>query len=415
MRALPLWFASGFAAVILASCNLDSEVAGGTAATLDESPRTWSTTVTTALSSPGRSVPGIRVQGSAPPMPAIASTTTTTSTLVPSNELELTEVAVITGDIAPKSVVASGNGLFFAQNMMYRHTVTVYNRSFELVTTISDTVDLAAFDIEASGRLYQGAPVEAAMAPVAGNAYVSNYQMFGVGYQSPGGDECDPGVWDDSFVYRIPFATLEIDQVIRVGAVPKFLALTPDERLLLVTNWCTNDLSVVDTALGHEIARVPLGRHPRGIVVSGDGKIAYVAVMGSSDVAVVDLDSFEIAWLVGVGANPRHLLLDSTDSYLFVTLNGEGRVVKVDLATGQVVASIETGSAPRSMALSADGSSLYVVNYGSDTVSKVDSDSMRVIQNVTVPSRPIGITFDPESRQIWVASYSGAISVFEER
>jgi len=412
MRALPLWLASAFAVAILGSCNLDSDVGLAPTDTSAETVQPAPTTVATAPPISLAPVPTTRI-AQAEPAPPI--TTTTTSTLVPTNLLELTEVAVITGDIAPKSVVASGDGLFFAQNMMYRHTVTVYNRAFELVTTISDTVDLAAFDIDAPGNSYQGAPVEAAMAPMAGNAYVSNYQMFGVGYQRPGGDECDPGDWDDSFVYRIPFATLEVDQVIRVGAVPKFLALTPDERLLLVTNWCSHDLSVVNTALGQEVARVPLGRHPRGIAVTGDGETAYVAVMGSSDIAIVDLDSFEIDWLVGIGANPRHLVLDETDSFLFVTLNGEGRVVKVDLATGQVVASIETGSAPRSMALSADGRSLYVVNYGSDTVSKVDSDSMQVIQNVTVPSRPIGITFDPESRQVWVASYSGAISVFEER
>ena len=35
----------------------------------------------------------------------------------------------------------------FAQNMMYRHTVTVYDRNGDLVKTIPDTVDLTAFGI----------------------------------------------------------------------------------------------------------------------------------------------------------------------------------------------------------------------------------------------------------------------------
>jgi hypothetical protein len=44
--------------------------------------------------------------------------------------------------ISPKSAVASGSGHLIAQNMMYRHSITVYNRSYRLVKTISDRIDL---------------------------------------------------------------------------------------------------------------------------------------------------------------------------------------------------------------------------------------------------------------------------------
>ena len=40
-----------------------------------------------------------------------------------------------------------GAGQVFAQNMMYRHTVTVYDRNGELVKTIPDTVNLTDFGI----------------------------------------------------------------------------------------------------------------------------------------------------------------------------------------------------------------------------------------------------------------------------
>ena len=46
----------------------------------------------------------------------------------------------IKGQISPKSIVHNGNGLFFAQNMMYNHKVTIYNRDFELVASIKDEV-----------------------------------------------------------------------------------------------------------------------------------------------------------------------------------------------------------------------------------------------------------------------------------
>jgi YVTN family beta-propeller protein len=349
-----------------------------------------------------------------PTTTSAAPTTTTTTTLPPTVDLELEKVTTITGDISPKSVVANGAGLFFAQNMMYRHTITVYNDEYELVATIPDAVNLSEFGHGDYEDEHRGAPVEAVGTADGEYMYVSNYQMYGEGYRSAGGDGCNLADWDESFVYRIATDTLEIDQVIGVGAVPKFLAITPDDGLVLASNWCSFDLSVIDTEAGKEITRVPLGRHPRGIAVTGDAKTAYVAIMGSRDIAIVDLESFEVDWLRNVGASPRHLILDPTDHHLYATLNGEGTVAVIDLATGTVTDRINSGAAPRSMTISDDGSSLYVVNYNSDTMSKINTITLEVMQQLRVPHHPIGITFDAINREVWVASYSGAITVFRE-
>ena len=80
-------------------------------------------------------------------------------------------------------------------------------------------------------------------------------------------------------------ATQRIDQVIPVGEVPKYVAVTPDDKHVLVTNWCSFDLSVVDVATHKEVAQVPIGRYPRGIASRRTAATAYVAVMGASDIA----------------------------------------------------------------------------------------------------------------------------------
>jgi YVTN family beta-propeller protein len=94
--------------------------------------------------------------------------------------------------------------------------------------------------------------------------------MYGPGFSRPGGDGCGLAGWDESFVYRIDTQTLEIDQIIPVGAVPKYLTVTPDDRYLLVANWCSFDVSVIEVETGEELARVEAGRHPRGIAVDPD-------------------------------------------------------------------------------------------------------------------------------------------------
>src|SRR4051794_38972587 len=71
--------------------------------------------------------------------------TTTTVPPPPAVDRPLSLATTITGAISPKSVDATGTGLVFAQNMMYRHTMTVYDKNGALVKTIPDSVDLARF------------------------------------------------------------------------------------------------------------------------------------------------------------------------------------------------------------------------------------------------------------------------------
>ena len=105
--------------------------------------------------------------------------------------------------------------------------------------------------------------------------FVSNYAMYGSGHGPEGSDDCGgPGGLTPSFVYRIDLATLGIDGVARVGMTPKYVAVTPDDRYVLVTNWCSYDMSVVDHETLREIRRVPLGRFPRGIAVDSRSRVA---------------------------------------------------------------------------------------------------------------------------------------------
>lgn len=320
----------------------------------------------------------------------------------------------ITGNLSPKSVVHSGTGLFFVQNMMYGHTISVYNRAYELVKTLPDQVMLSNYGHPYKG-LFRGAPVETTFSHQGKYAWVSNYRMDGKGFSRPGHDDCTPAdKFDKSFVYKINVATLSIENAINVGSVPKFLAATPDSRYVLVSNWCTWDVSVIDTETQKTVRSVSIGCYPRGLAITSDSRKAYIAVMGSYDIAVMNLADFSLSWFHGIGRAPRHLQLSLDNKYLYATLNGEDTVVKIDAKTGSVIKKVRTGRKPRSMVISDDGKYLYVVNYESDSVSKVDATTLTVLQTVKVHHHPIGITYDPQTKRVWVACYSGTIMVFQD-
>lgn len=358
----------------------------------------------------------------APASPTTTPTTTTTTTTLPpvappdgktSDERRLTNVLTVRdAELQPKSVVHSGNGLFFAQNMMYRHNVSVYDRAGDKVASIDDTVDLSRFGHD--GGVVQGSPVEVAFSPDGRFAYVSNYKMYGAGWNPIADDECQRGSWDESFVYRIDVERFEIDQVIGVGAVPKYVAVSPDGRWLVVSNWCSFDVSVVATASGQEVRRLDVGSHPRGIAITSDSKRAYVSVMGEARIVSIDLGTMNVSEVPNAGGSPRHLVLSPDDRYLYVSNNLQGQVRKIELRTGNVAGLVATGTQPRTMVLADDGHSLYVVNYRDDILSKVRTSDMTVIQRIGTGTRPVGITYDPATRRVWVANYAGSLSVYED-
>ena len=183
---------------------------------------------------------------------------------------------------------------------------------------------------------------------------------------------------------------------------------------MLVSNWCSYDLSVVSVRRAREVRRIPIGTYPRGIAVLPDGSAAYIAVMGSSHLVRLDLHRWTTT-SIQVGPGPRAVVSSPSGRFLYVSLNAAGRVVKVDRRTGRVVASSATGSEPRSLAITPDGRALFVVNYDSGTVSKLRASDLRVLQTIPACLHPIGITYDATTGNVWVAVYSGQILVLADR
>jgi len=322
-------------------------------------------------------------------------------------------IHTINGSIAPKSVRSSGDGVVSAHNMMYRHSVTVYDaKSFELLQTIPDSVSLKDFGFSKNSGKYKGAPVEGTFSPDGKYLYVSNYAMYGKGFNKEGTDTCSPADgYDKSFVYRINRSNYQIDSVYPVGSVPKVVEITPDNKYVLVANWCSYTVSVISIEQNKVVKTVKIGRYPRGIAVNNDSSKAYVAEMGGNRIHVINLQDFTTSF-IPIGSNPRAIVLSPDNTMMYVTMNLSGRVASWNLVTNIAGKSVKTGNAARSLAISKDGSALYVVNYKSDTMSRVRTSDMKVTQNIKVCDEPIGITYDVPTRNTWVACYKGQIKIF---
>jgi YVTN family beta-propeller protein len=322
-------------------------------------------------------------------------------------------IKTIGGTISPKSVLASDNGLISAHNMMYNHSVTIYDANkAELIATIPDSVVLSDFGYTKYSGSYKGAPVEGAYSPDGKYLYFTNYAMYGKGFNKEGHDTCSPASgYDTSFLSRINLESKKIDAVFPVGSVPKVVKITPNNKYILVSNWCSYTVTVISVESGKTVKSIKIGRYPRGIAITEDSQYAYVAEMGGSNIHRIDLSDFSQT-LLPVGANPRAVVLSPDGTKMYITMNVSGKVQAWDLLNNKTIKSVKTGEAARSLDISSDGSALFVVNFNSDTVSKVRTADMKVLQTIKVCNEPIGVSYDSSTNRTWVACYGGALKVF---
>jgi YVTN family beta-propeller protein len=325
-------------------------------------------------------------------------------------------IKTIGGTISPKSVLASDNGLISAHNMMYSHSVTIYDANkAELITTIPDTVVLSDFGYSKYSGSYKGAPVEGAYSPDGKYLYFTNYAMYGKGFNKEGHDTCSPASgYDTSFLSRVNLESKKIDAVFPVGSVPKVVKVTPNNKYILVSNWCSYTLTIISVESGKTVKSIKIGRYPRGIAITDDSQYAYVAEMGGSNVHRINLSDFSTS-LIPVGSNPRAIVLSPDQSKMYITMNLSGKLQAWDLVAKKTIKSVKTGQAARSLDISSDGSALFVVNFNSDTVSKVRASDMRILQTIKVCNEPIGVTYDSSTNRTWVACYGGALKVFDNK
>lgn len=349
----------------------------------------------------------------------IAAGLALTTSLIPASaetlnsDQKMVLIKTIGGTISPKSVLASDNGIISAHNMMYNHSVTIYDANkAELIATVPDTVVLSDFGFTQYSGSYKGAPVEGAYSPDGKYLYFTNYAMYGKGFNKEGHDTCSPASgFDTSFLSRVDLESKKIDAVFPVGSVPKVVKVTPNNKYILVSNWCSYTVTVIAVDSGKTVKTIKIGKYPRGIAITDDSKFAYVAEMGGANVHRINLSDFSTT-LIPVGTNPRAIVLSPDQSKIYITMNLSGKVQAWNLITNKTIKSVKTGEKPRSLDISSDGSALFVVNFNGDTVSKVRTSDMKVLQTIKVCNEPIGVTYDSSTNRTWVACYGGALKVF---
>lgn len=175
-------------------------------------------------------------------------------------------------------------------------------------------------------------------------------------------------------IWAISTATGEmIHSPIDIGMAPGWITMSPDGTKIFALNFYSDDISVVDTADWVVTDTIDTGVGSQGIIgnVTPDNRLLYVTNLGTGDVIAIDARSLEIVQTIPVEGRPTGVHFNHDASRIYVTDYGPeslnhppsntflytgvwdgtdpGYVSVIDADNGETLLRLEVGPGPTSV------------------------------------------------------------------
>lgn len=288
---------------------------------------------------------------------------------------------------------------------------------------------------EKGANYFRGKPVEMTLSHGGQYLWITYYRR-----------DYDSSAQSPSAVAIVDTRNDSIVRVMPTGPIPKFVAVSPDEKSVAITHWGDNSIGIIDISssdvndfryVSHLIVEKKLdqadkegtdrdktcGYCLRGTVFSPDSRTLFVARMGGGGIAAFDLASEKyLGTILNVKATPRHMILSPNGKNLIVSSNVSGYVTVFDVETllkdftnangkkilGRAGKEIKVGSGARTIEIDPQGKYIFAAINNDVKVVAVDIESGKLIAEVKVDPYPVGLAVSREGTHVVVTSQGHA-------
>ena len=181
-----------------------------------------------------------------------------------------------------------------------------------------------------------------------------------------------------------------------VAPLAATLASRPAEAavsgMAIVVNSGDATLSLLDTANGAELRRVPVLREPHHIALSPSGKDLLIGDAGGNEMLFLDPLTAEIKRRMPI-ADPYHLAFSPNGKWLTVTGLARNQVDVYDAASMQLAKRFPIASMPSHVAYAPDSSVAYVTLQGTNKLAAFDLKRLELLWTAASGSTPAGVVW----------------------
>ncbi|MCI4323489.1 MAG: PKD domain-containing protein [Thermoplasmata archaeon] len=228
-----------------------------------------------------------------------------------------------------------------------------------------------------------------------------------------------PGTTGTKCAFTVPPAPAGVDPVtaesigepvnlsIGVGSAPDGVAYDSGTGQVWVSNWASDNVSVIDGATDGVVASVGVGNEPEGIAYDpGTGQI-FVANSGSNNLSVIDDSNDTVVASVSLGVSPVDIAYDSGTGQLFVTESG-GSVGIVNDTSDLVVDTITVGGGLHGIAYDSGKGEVWAAAWGPGYVGVISDVNDSVLAEVATgpgsAGSPWAVAYDSGTGQVFVTN-----------
>lgn len=195
---------------------------------------------------------------------------------------------------------------------------------------------------------------------------------------------------------------------ISVGEGPRGIAISSDGSRVLVCNYISGNVSVIDTRNRKVIHTIAVERYPQSIALSPGGKRAYVTNHGSGSVSVIDTETYAVG-NVAVGTHPWGIVVSRDGKHIYVTVRQDKEWLAIIDARTYAVTRLRGLPSPSiSVDISQDNSRLYISSTNApggpyqDALTVISSETFKVIGIIKTEQYPSAVTVSPDGRKVYV-------------
>ncbi len=220
-------------------------------------------------------------------------------------------------------------------------------------------------------------------------------------------------------VYEYSYPGFEYKRTIpTTGNWSKFIAFSSERQLLAVSNWVSNDVSIIDYKSGQCLRKISTGAAPRGLYFLENGKTIISLSFDDGLIEKYDVESGKQLAVIKVAKGAmRHIVLNKACTKAYVSDMFHRLVYEVNLATFKITGQTQVFNNPNTIKLYKDRW-LFVSSRGPNNkedytkrspengkIQIIDTTTMKVIQAFEGGNQPTGLDVSPDGRYLCFSNF----------
>jgi len=226
-------------------------------------------------------------------------------------------------------------------------------------------------------------------------------------------------------IYEYSYPGFEFRRTIYThGTWSKFIAWCPQTSKLAVSNWISNDISVLDYDSGKLLGKLKTGAAPRGMVFLDEGKNLLSLSFDSGVIEKFNVDTFKRIDSIKIPkACMRHVVLSDDSKYAFISDMYNCKVYKLNLQSFKIENSVKIYINPNTIDLFSSQGHSYIFastrgpnnprDYTKRSPSNgkihiIDAQSMKIVKTFFGGNQPTGLDVSPDGSLLCFSNFQDA-------